>query len=129
MLLSREAILGADDLPTKDVHVKQWGGSVRIRSLTGTDRDQFEADVLGARRLGQVSPGNVRARYVSLCVVDAEGNNIFSAADIEALGRKSGEALDTVYQAVLSLNALSDDDVEELAGNSEPAPNGASTSD
>lgn len=129
MLLSREAILGAADLPTSDVEVKQWGGTVRIRSLTGTQRDQFEADVLGARREGHVSPGNVRARYVSMCVVDAEGNNIFSAADIEALGHKSAAALDTVYQAVLSLNALSDDDVEELAGNSEPAPNGASTSD
>lgn len=128
MLLTREAILAANDLPTKDVAVPQWGGTVRIRSLTGTERDQFEADVLSARREGQISPGNVRARYVSMCVVDEQGNNLFSDKDIEALGGKSGAALEIVYQAVLSMNALSEEDVEELAGNSEPGPNGASTS-
>ena len=128
MLLSREAILAADDLPTRDVAVPQWGGTVRVRSLTGRERDQFETDVLSARRDGHVSPGNVRARYAAMCIVDGEGKNLFSTADIEALGAKAAAALDTVYQAVLSLNALTEEDIEELAGNSDPVPNGASTS-
>lgn len=129
MLLSREAILAANDLPTKDVEVKAWGGVVRIRSLTGTERDQFEADVLEARRAGHVSPGNVRARYLAMCIIDEVGKNVFTAADIDALGAKSAAALDIPYQAIQAFNALTDADVEELAGNSAPVPNGASTSD
>lgn len=127
-LLNREAILAANDLPTKDVPVPQWGGSVRVRSLTGAERDQFECDILAARRDGKISPGNVRARYVAMCVVDEAGANVFTPADIEALGRKSAAALDLVYQEILSFNALTEDDVEELVGNSEPAQNEGSTS-
>lgn len=127
-LLNRELILAADDLPTKDVPVPQWGGDVRVRSLTGTERDQFECDMIAARRDGQISPGNIRARYAAMCIVGEDGQNVFTMADIEALGRKSAAALDKVYQEILSFNALSEDDVDELVGNSEPAPNDGSTS-
>lgn len=127
-LLNREAILAANDLPTKDVPVPQWGGSVRVRSLTGAERDQFELDVLTARRDGKISPGNIRARYVAMCVVGEDGANLFTADDVEALGRKSATVLDKIYQEVLQFNALTEDDVDELAGNFEPAPNGGSTS-
>lgn len=127
-LLSRDAILAADDLPTKDVPVPQWGGTVRVRSLTGAERDQFEGDIVAARRDGRVSPGNIRARYAAMAIVGEDGNNLFTPADVEALGRKSAAALDKVYQEILSFNALTEADVEELAGNSEPAPNDASTS-
>ncbi len=127
-LLNREAILAVNDLPTKDVPVPAWGGDVRVRSLTGAERDQFECDILAARRDGKISPGNVRARYVAMCVIGEDGENLFTMADIEALGRKSAAALDKVYQEILSFNALSEDDVDELVGNSETDPNGASTS-
>lgn len=127
-LLTREAILSADDLPTKEVPVPRWGGSVRVRSMTGCERDQFEAEIVSARRDGKISPGNVRARFVAMCVIDENGDNVFSAADIEALGKKSAATLDLIYQEILSFNALSDDDVDELVGNSVPAPNGGSTS-
>ncbi len=127
-LLTREAILAADDLPTKDVPIPQWGGDVRVRSLTGCERDQFECDLIAARRDGKISPGNVRARYVSMCVVDEQGRNLFTPADVEALGAKSAAALDSVYQEILSFNALTEADVDELVGNSDPGPNGGSTS-
>ena len=128
-LLNREAILAANDLPTKDVSVPQWGGTVRVRSLTGAERDQFEMDMIAARRDGQVAPSNVRARYAAMCIVGEDGQNLFTATDIEALGRKSAAALDRVYQEILSFNALTDDDVDELVGNSAAGPNEGSTSD
>ncbi len=42
-LLTKDDILGADDLATEDVEVPEWGGCVRVRALTGTERDAFEA--------------------------------------------------------------------------------------
>jgi hypothetical protein len=116
-LLSREAILGADDLRTQDVDVPEWGGKVRIRSLTAHDRDAIETAVYGAQKEGKYAPENVRALYAAGCIVDEKGDPLFSAADVEALGRKSAAALNRVYEAVLELNAIAEGDIEELAKN------------
>lgn len=116
-LLGRDAILAAQDLPTKDVPVPEWGGTVRIRSLTARDRDALETAIYQARQEGLVAPDNVRARYASACIVDENGKPLFTEEDIVALGGKSAAALGRVYDAVLSFNAIAEGDVEELAGN------------
>ena len=41
-MLSRNAILNADDLPRKEVFVSEWNGSVFVRALTGAERDKRE---------------------------------------------------------------------------------------
>ena len=40
-MLTREQILQSDDLPRETVPVPEWGGSVRIRTLSGADRDGY----------------------------------------------------------------------------------------
>ena len=45
-LLSKTAILAAQDLQTEDVEVPEWGGAVRVRSFTGRERDVFEAGMI-----------------------------------------------------------------------------------
>ena len=40
-ILSKDAILAADDLPRETVHVPEWGGDVYVRTMSGTDRDAF----------------------------------------------------------------------------------------
>jgi hypothetical protein len=44
-LLSKSAILCANDLQTEDVDVPEWGGAVRVRSFTGRELDAFEASI------------------------------------------------------------------------------------
>src|SRR5690606_20312294 len=98
-LLTREAILQAEDLPTEDVEVPEWGGVVRVRGLTGAERGAFEQSIVDARGKGaRMNLQNVRARLVALAVVDESGNRLFSDADVEALGRKSGRALNRVFE-------------------------------
>lgn len=116
-LLTRDQILKAADLPTRPVAVPAWGGTVLVRSMTAAERDAFEADLLAARQAGQVTPGNIRARFAAACIVDDSGQPLFTPADVEALGRKSAAALDAVYQAIVAHNALSDSDIEDLAKN------------
>ena len=116
-LLTRDAILTANDKPTRDVPVPEWGGTVRVRSISAAERDEFEEQTLAARREGRVLPRNVRARMMAACIVGEDGQRLFSEDDIEALGDKSVAATDRVYAAVSELNALSEKDVEELAGN------------
>lgn len=128
--LTRDAILGARDLPTEDVEVPEWGGTVRVRGLTGTERDAFEQSI--ARRKGknvELNLRNVRAKLVALSVVDEQGNRIFSEADVDALGQKSAAALDRIFRVAQRLSGLTDEDVEELTGNSLSIPSAGFISD
>ena len=45
-ILTRDQILQANDLVTETVEVPEWGGSVFVKSLTGVERDQFEAAIV-----------------------------------------------------------------------------------
>jgi len=49
-------------------------------------------------------------------------------SDVKALGEKSAAALERVFDVARKLSGLSEDDVEELAGDFDDAPNGDSTS-
>jgi hypothetical protein len=127
--LSKAAILGASDLPTQDVHVPEWGGDVRVRGLTGTERDAFEATI--AQRKGKdvkMNLQNVRARLVSLSTVDENGERLFSDADVVALGGKSAAALERVFTVAMRLSGLTPDDVKDLTENLDSGQSDDSTS-
>jgi hypothetical protein len=115
--LSREAILAADDSNTELVEVPQWGGAVRVRSLSGRERDRIESRLIGKN--GKADPrglANFRAALVAATVVDENGQQLFTEADVEALANKSAAALDVIATAATRLSGLSKSDVEDLAG-------------
>ncbi|GAA4626604.1 hypothetical protein GCM10023196_035520 [Actinoallomurus vinaceus] len=117
-LLSKEAIFGADDRRYEDVAVPEWGGTVRLRSLTGEERDRYEASMV--KRVGgkQVEDlRNARARLVVLAAVDETGAPLFDANDAAALGRRNAGALDRLFEAACRLSGISDGDVKELEEN------------
>lgn len=128
VILSKEAILSADDLEKELVEVPQWGGAVYVRALTGAERDAFEQSMVEMRTVRQgrkqetvreMRLQNIRARLCALTICDEEGNRLFTDADVQALGRKSASALNRVFQVAQRLSGLTDEDVEELAGNSD----------
>lgn len=117
-MLTREAILQAVDLLTEDVEVPEWGGIVRVRGLTGAERDRFEGSVVQVKgRKAAMNLHNLRARLVALTAIDEDGERLFSSKDVEALGEKSAAALERVFSAAQRLSGLSDEDVEELTKN------------
>ena len=128
-LLSKTAILAAQDLQTEDVEVPEWGGAVRVRSFTGRERDAFEASMVrGDGRDRRVDLTNMRARLVGLTVIDESGQRLFTDEEADLLGAKSGAALDRVFAVAQKLNGLSGADVEELSKNSSGVPSAVSTS-
>lgn len=136
-LLLRDAILGASDIRTEEVHVPEWGGTVLVRGLTAKQRDKAEAAMLQLRgsvtsKTGpdmRLNISGVRALMAAMAIVDGQGNRLFSDADAELLGEKSGAALDRVFAVVTRLSEFSDGDIEELVGNSDADPSGDSNSD
>lgn len=129
MLLTKDAILSADDLVTEDVEVPEWGGTVRVRAISGAERDAFEQAIV-TRKGKNVTTNlaNIRAKMVALCVVDENGQRLFGDKDVLLLGTKSAAALDRVFTVAQQLAGLTDKDVDELAENLEPGQSDDSTS-
>jgi hypothetical protein len=121
-MLSRDAILAADDLQKELVAVPEWGGDVWVRCMTATERDEWEASVVTMDNKGQNPKAdlrNIRAKLVVRCVIDEAGVRVFGEEDTVALGAKSAAALDRLYAVAARLSKISKEDEKELLGNSD----------
>jgi hypothetical protein len=129
----KAAILAADDRPFEDRDIPEWGVKVRVRGLTGAERDAYEARAVKASQNGQnveVQLANFRARLVVKCLLDPETEErIFSDADITALGTKSGKVLDGLFDVCTELSGMSEAAVVRAEGNFGIALNDGSTTD
>lgn len=108
MTLTKDQILEANDLKNESVDVPEWGGSVLVRTMTGADRDSFEASMVSIGSDGVRKPemSNMRSKLVALTVVDDAGNRIFDAIDVPMLARKSAAAIERVFDVAQRLNGL-----------------------
>jgi len=113
-------VLTADDLVKELVKVPEWGGELYISTLTAADRDSYEASIIESDGSGSFRQNfkNMRAKLVARTAVDEKGKRIFEDKDIVPLGLKSAAALDRCFAVASRLNAVTDDDLEELAKNS-----------
>lgn len=127
-ILSRDDILGVQDLKTEEIKVPEWGGTVLVRSLTGAERDAYEQAVLDSRDEEGDKVRNIRARLVAASIVNEDGEQEFSLDDVDALGAKNARALERVFNVAMKLSGISEDDVEDLEGNSGGGPSESSTS-
>ncbi len=122
-ILGRDDILGSDDLPRELVEVPEWGGSVWVRTMTGQERDAYEASIIDVtmdskgRSSVERRMENSRAKLLTRCICGDDGERIFTESDVAALGRKSAKALDRVFDVAQRLNGMTEEDLEELAGN------------
>lgn len=130
-MLSRDEILGADDLHREEVQVPEWKGAVWVRVMAGVERDWLDAASLndqGEVKSVQDRLANYRGRLVALCACDEQGTSLFTLPDAEGLGRKAAKALDRIVDVAQRLNAMTTADVEQLTGELKNAPDSASGS-
>lgn len=133
--LSAGDILSANDIIEELVLVPEWKtkegrDTVRVRALTGTERDAFEASIVNARGPNrEQNLRNVRAKLVYLSVVKPDGSRLFTESQIPQLGAKSAAALNRVWNVAQRLSGISDEEVKELALGFDDAPSELSTSD
>lgn len=127
----REQILAANDLQCEPIDLPEWGSpAVDVWTLTGTERDDFEASLIEKQGKKMVQTlENVRSKLAVRCLRDRETKKpIFTEEDIEALGNKSCAPLQRIFEVAQRLNKLTDEDLEELTKNSEAGPSAGSTS-
>lgn len=114
-ILTAEQILTATDTKHADVPVEEWGGTVRIRVLSGRERNALEREATGPD--GKASP-LFRERMLVKCLCDETNKPLFSSEQVAVLAEKNGVVLDRLFDAALRLNGFKKDTVEELEKNS-----------
>lgn len=118
MLLGREQILHAEDLGFEEVEA--WGGVVRVRMMTGSERDSFEQSMMkvdGSKVTRDMT--NMRAKLLIRTICDENNKRIFTDKDIDLVGSKSAAEIEKVFEAAQRLNKLTAQDAEEQEKNSE----------
>lgn len=117
-ILSKDDILRMEDLPREVVPVPEWGGEVLVRGLTASERDAFEGSIVELRgKERRIHLEDIRAKLASLTMVDEQGKRLFSDGEVAALGKKSAQAVQRVFDVAQRLSGISGSDVEELAKN------------
>src|SRR5690606_24188934 len=111
---SLDAILSIDDREVIEVDVPEWNTRVRLRAMTGTDRDAYEVHVTNGGKQGSVNLIGMRSKLVASCLVNENNERIVSPKDEIRLGEKSAKVLNTLFEKCLSLNGMTEDDVKEL---------------
>lgn len=129
MLLTREEILGANDLAYRDVPVSEWkeGAFVRVKAISGSERDEYEGFVAGDRKSGKLNTRNMRARLLVLALIDEDGKRLFTINDLESLGRKNAAVIDRLYDVATELAGISKSEEEAIEENFHVGQNGHST--
>ena len=106
-VLSRKAILGANDLPSEKVNVPEWGGEVYVRSMNAMERELYEQSIaIGEGDDRKLDFGHLRTRLLLFTVTDDQGKRLFEEGDVEALASKSARAINRIAEVAQRLNGI-----------------------
>lgn len=136
ILLTREALLQKDDLKIEKVELSK--GYVFVREMTGHEKDVWESSMLKQKPSGNKSKGieyettleDFRAKLAVVTVCDAEGNLLFKPEDVKTLNKMMSAAnIERIVTVAQRLNAISQEDKDEILKNSEADQTANSNSD
>jgi len=117
-ILTKADILGAEDFATETHEVKEWGGSVMLRTLSGKERDEFEARISKASKDGKsIDIRGLKALLLSLALIDGDGNLLFESAEADQLNLKSSKPINDLFEIAQRMNGIGQDAVDELVKN------------
>ena len=119
MPLSKDEIKARKHAP-ESVDVPDWGGSVLVKKLSGTEREAWErwmSDQRDKEGVDFVKHG--RAGLLVLCLVDADGKRLFGDDEIADLSDLDGggAALDLLWDVACRLNGIGRKAVEDTVKN------------
>ena len=112
--LNAESILAAEDFCYADVECPEWGGTVRVRSLSGGQRSVI------TQRVQVKETNELEELLVVMGVVNEDGARIFTNEDIEALKKKSNAPISRIAKKIMEISGIgnADEAVNEAKKNS-----------
>jgi hypothetical protein len=110
--LTKQQILSGRRAAPVALDVPELGGTVLVRMMNGVQRERFE------RVYGATDRTDIRATLLAFTVVDDEGTPLFDEKDVAAINTMvDAPVLMRLYDEALKLNRVTQDQIEELAGN------------
>jgi hypothetical protein len=124
--LTREQILGTDDIATELVEIDKWGGHVIVRELTAGERNKVGTQ---SHKSGGTLPEDFFPMIASWVMIGKDGQPLFKKSDAFELGKKSWTAIENVVSVALRLSGMTEESANELGKDSKAAPAASSSSD
>lgn len=100
--LTAAEILASNDLETADLEVPEWGGTVRFRVMRASEAIKFQ------ETLNSPAKKNAWVKLLALCAVDADGNRLFTDAQMDVLKEKSTAVFLRMQKFLLTLNGFTE---------------------
>lgn len=107
MILSREQVLQSSDVIERIVDVPEWGGEVKIKTLTkGRQLAMRKAAMVD----GKADEDRLEVLIFMACVVEPQ----FTESDFEALKDKSASAMDRVLKEIYAGSGMTKEDAKAI---------------
>ena len=113
-VLSAVDILGADDRKLMEVSVEEWGGSVFLKVMSGTDRNEIER--VWNENENQPSL-DMALQLLVITLVDADGNRLFTEEQTKGLIDKSSAVLQRLMMLSLRHNGMDQKSLDDALKN------------
>lgn len=130
-LLNRNQILEANDIQTKDIEVKEWGGTIRIKQLSAKEYNDIFMNMINIRKMAakqlskknadenleeainELAIKNQKILIIIKSVVDENMNPVFTEADMELLYQKNTNVINKIIAEIEEFNSVSTEDVKK----------------
>jgi hypothetical protein len=135
-LLNRDLLLSKEKLEVEKVEFEN-GDFVFVRQMTGHERDVFEQSLLKKNKdsKGMIvsyeqATEDFRAKLAVVTLCDENGDSILNPEDYPTLScNMSAKRLETIINKAQKLNAITEEDKENIVKNSVAVQDGNSNSD
>ena len=115
LMLSREEILGKDDLKKIEVEVPVWGDTVTLQELNAEAAVELHEEM--KRMKDDEDQRGIRELAIVVCAIGEDGERLFTRDDIALLKKKSNEAINLLGDAAWDLIGLGEDEEKEAVEN------------
>ena len=107
LITSANTILGKDDFHYEEIEVPEWGGSLRLKSLSGAERSK----IIKITQQQKDTADGVFEQCIIYSAVDGEGRQIFKddQATLSVLKSKDAGVTQRIGRKVLEISGLSRD--------------------
>lgn len=112
LFLTREALLGAQDLDYREVVTVPHLGHCWVKSLSAEEREAWES----------APPNRIRALMVVLTCCDENGNRLFSMRDLDAVSALPINVVMPISDAAIRIAKVAQEDIDRLEKNSDAGP-------
>ena len=113
-MLSKDQLLATAKSSPVHIVTLPDGEQVGLRIMSGTERETWEQQIFVD---GKVSHEHLRAKLLAKTICDDQGARCFTDADIPQISAMPAPIVIQLFNEAQRLNALTRDDVEEMAKN------------